>query len=281
MRKKFGISLTAVALASSLIASTSMAKENNGHAYGKIDLVGLGDSITAGYGVGSNNAFPNLIGSDEQLDVRNLGISGLTSEKLLTAIRSDKNFRQSIKHADYITLDIGSNDLLAPILPILEAFKKDGTLVQFNPDVLRAQVGVQAGKFALNLPLIIEEIEALTDAPIVVYNIYNPIPLLQNNDELQYLLTMKGYNPIQITAIGHYLLGLHTFADSLLSSVNYGIGSVVNKYSNQGGNVYLADAYGTFSGQPGYILPFDIHPTVEGQEALAHIGAEKFSFDMD
>ena len=72
VKKKIFISSAAVALAGSLFSPTSFAGENNGNAYGKIDLVGLGDSITYGYNLPDTNnntnssafAFPYLIGDD-------------------------------------------------------------------------------------------------------------------------------------------------------------------------------------------------------------------------
>lgn len=245
MKKKIGLSLAAVALVGSLFSTSSFAKENKGNAYGKIDLVGLGDSITFGYNLGENNdkpssfAFPYLIGEDAQLEVRDLGIPGWTSSQLLDAIKNDKNFRQSIKHADYLTLDIGGNDLL-------QALKQSGG----DPLILQGLISTMVPTLTNNLHQIIQEISNLTDAPIVVYNIYNPFQ--QNNP-------------------------LHGLANQLLSgAINPAIGQVVLSHQN----TRLADAFGTFLGkQEDYVISGDIHPTILGQEALAEIGADAFGLE--
>ncbi|WP_165347092.1 SGNH/GDSL hydrolase family protein [Gottfriedia acidiceleris] len=117
-RRKISITFLTFALAGSLFSTTALAKDENVNPYEKIDLVGLGDSITFGFNLGttnnipSNYAFPFLIGENANLVVRDLGVPGWTTDNLLQAIKYDTNFRQSVKHTDYITLDIGNNDLL-------------------------------------------------------------------------------------------------------------------------------------------------------------------------
>jgi len=248
MNKKFCISLATVALAGSLFSSTSFAGENNGNAYGKVDLVGLGDSITYGYNLPDTNsnanssafAFPYLIGDDKglQLDSRNLGVPGWTTSDLLTAIKTDKNFKQSIKHAEYITLDIGSNDLLQTI---------DAS--NGNPIELQQKIIEMLPVLTNNLDQIIQEISTLTDAPIVVYNIYNPFQL---NDPMHFLA-----NPL------------------LTNIVNPAIRLVVSQ-----NNAKLADAYTAFGeDQLTYVRQGDIHPTIAGQKVLAEIGEESLGLN--
>jgi lysophospholipase L1-like esterase len=92
---------------------------------------------------------------------------------------------------------------------------------------------------------IIRLIKAETDAPIILYNLYNPI----NVNALG-----EGF--------GLALNPLHSFVEGELSKVNH----VINNLPG----VYRADAYNAFKGNEGvYTLPLDIHPTVAGHEALA------------
>ncbi|MDR7078753.1 lysophospholipase L1-like esterase [Neobacillus niacini] len=47
--------------------------------------------------------------------VRNLAVPGWKTINLLNALNNDQKFIQAVSKADYITLNIGSNDLLKPI----------------------------------------------------------------------------------------------------------------------------------------------------------------------
>ncbi|MDP4084267.1 MAG: SGNH/GDSL hydrolase family protein [Bacillota bacterium] len=243
--KRLSLSFASIALAGTLFASTSFAKENNGNAYGKIDLVGLGDSITFGYNLGVDNnepspyAFPFLMGENAQLYVSDLGIPGWTTTDLLNAVKNDQNFRQSIKHANYVTLDIGSNDLLQAV-----------KVSNGNPQLLLGQIPTMLPILTNNLDQIIQEISKLTDAPIVVYNIYNPFQIGTS---------------------------LHVPANQLLSTIiNPAIAKIVQTHTN----TKLADAYSAFGeNQAIYVRPLDVHPTIEGQELLAKIGETVLGFN--
>jgi lysophospholipase L1-like esterase len=248
MKKKLGVSVAAVALAGSLISPASLAKENNGNAYGygKIDLVGLGDSITFGYNLGVDNnkpssyAFPYLIGDEAKLEVSNLGFPGWTTNDLLTAIKTNKQFKQSIKHANYVTLNIGSNDLL-DALKIYNGRNQN--------ELLALLYGKTLPTLKDNLNQIISEVKKLTDAPIVLYNIYNPFQKIDPR---------------------------HQLADQLLPSI---INPAIQGIAVLNGTK-LADAYGAFGqNQAIYVRANDIHPTIEGQKVLAEIGEEALGVD--
>ena len=82
-----------------------------------------------------------------------------------------------------------------------------------------------------NLDQIIQVISTLTDAPIVVYNIYNPFQL---NDPMHFLVNQL-----------------------LTNIVNPAIGIVVSQ-----NNAKLADAYTAFGEEQfSYVKQGDIHPT--------------------
>jgi lysophospholipase L1-like esterase len=236
MKKKLLVALTAMLVAMSLFASVGMAKSENA----KKSLVALGDSITTGYNLGVNNhhpskdAFPSLIGEEADLRVRNLGVPGWTTVDLLNALKDDK-YRDAIRHADYITLDIGSNDLRAAYAEY-ETTKNMGVL-QFK-----------IGQTLERLQAIIVEVRLLTDAPIVLYNIYNPYP---------------AGTPI------------HIASDELLTLINNSISIIAGVYG-----LAYADAFEAYGdNQVEYVLPNDIHPTVAGQGALADIGLEALGLE--
>ena len=234
MRKKLLATLTAVALAGSLFTSATMAKSTNA----KESLVALGDSIPFGYNLGVNNqhpskdAFPFLIENDgKDFRVNNLGVPGWRSDQLLNALENDQKFRQAVRHADTITLSIGSNDLLQGLS---------------KGDLNVAAIQVAAAKMLANLKTTITEIRSLTDAPIVVYNIYNPFQL---DDPL------------------------HGLGATLLPGINTQISAVVGSFMDS--TISVANAFTAFgTNQEIYVIQGDIHPTLAGQEVLANLAEE-------
>jgi len=238
MRKTIGSALLIITLVGTFFSTSAHAKEYNDNTYAKNDLVGLGDSITFGYNLGINNdipsnyAFPFLIGEYANLEVRDLGVPGWTTDDLLKAIKNDRNFRESVKQAGYITLDIGNNDLIHT-LKATDDLKEFSEMIELMVPILKN-----------NLDEIIREIRKLNDAPIVMYNFYNPFQVTNQPK--------------------------HALSDQLLSTIiNPNIAIVADKYNN----VKIADAFSAFDEkQDTYVRKGDIHPTIAGQEVLANIG---------
>ncbi|WP_462410114.1 SGNH/GDSL hydrolase family protein [Neobacillus sp. Marseille-QA0830] len=231
-----------------------------------LNVVALGDSITFGYPPPSTTAFPDLISGAKS--VVKFGGSGATSSQLLAVINSNqKEFNAAIQQADVVTINIGSNDLLQatgvaellaklqPLLPNLEANLANGEVAKaVQSTTLTSPTPQQLALYTANLVRIIASVKAKTNAPIILYNLYNPIYLSDN--------------PV----LNELLLGpLHTFIEGNLMVVN-GIISQVGKFTG----VYVADAYSTFKANPAaYIIPFDIHPTPAGHKALALLADAK------
>lgn len=113
MNKLFKV-IAAVLLALSLGTPTAFAHQDHGHGHSKDSLVALGDSIPFGYNLTKNNsspakiAFPSLIGDEADLRVRNLGVPGWQTTDLLTAFETNQKFRQAVRRADYVTVNIGA-----------------------------------------------------------------------------------------------------------------------------------------------------------------------------
>lgn len=227
---------------------TPSAFADNNH--GKESLVALGDSIPFGYNLGQTNespariAFPFLIGADADLRVRNMGVPGWQTQDLLTALKTDKKFQQAVYHADYVTLNIGNNDFL-------EILRTANAESGGNPELLRKLINEKLGRSDAfeNLSEIIREIGSLTDAPIVLFNIYNPFQL---NDPF------------------------HHVANQYLPHIN----AIYAEIAHADDNVEIADAYSAFGDhQAEYVIPQDVHPTAAGQEVLAEIGLKAFCIE--
>lgn len=244
--KKITKSLAVLILATSVATPSAFAKSDQG----KDSLVALGDSIPFGLNLGQTNqnpykaSYPYLIGDEGDLRVRNLGVSGWQSDQLLDALESDQKYRQAVNHADYVTITIGNNDLLQILR---EAAAESGSNQALFQQLLMQKLA-EDNVFA-NISEAIAETRSLTDAPIVLYNVYNPFQLTDP---------------------------LHYVADSVLPSINQAFAFLAA--SNE--NVYLADAYSAFgNNQASYVIAGDIHPTAAGQQLLAEIGSAAFGFD--
>ncbi|MCL7749219.1 GDSL-type esterase/lipase family protein [Halalkalibacter alkaliphilus] len=245
-------SFTLLLIITLLSATTAFAKDD----HAKKSLVSLGDSIPYGYNLGNNNnaspskhAFPYLIGEDADMRVRNLAVSGWTTDQMLSALKHDQKYRQAVRHADYVTLTIGNNDLLQALAKAGELSEGDQNLFLYHLNDQIEKSGV-FGKITAN----IVQIRSLTDAPIVVYNVYNPF---QVND------------PLHQTGL-FVLPGINEQLDLLIASLNF-------HYKN----IAIADAFNAFgTNQAQYVIAGDIHPTVDGQRKLAEVGLETLNHFM-
>lgn len=229
-------------LALSLPMTTALA-HNDHHGHGKVTLVSLGDSIPYGFSPDRNNArpahyaFPYLIGDKADLKVRNLAVPGWTTDDLLTALQENKKFRQAVRRADYVTVNIGGNDFLEILRSAYAESRGDTEL--FHKLLQKKLATTDAFN---NLRSIIAEIRYLNHEPVVLYNVYNPF---QQNDPF------------------------HQIADQYLPQINAAYKALADSYKH----VELADAYSAIGDhQAKYVIPNDIHPTKAGHARLAKVG---------
>ncbi|MGO1059320.1 GDSL-type esterase/lipase family protein [Planococcus sp. FY231025] len=235
-----------ILLAGSLTAPAAFAQSGNA----KESLIALGDSIPFGYDLGQNNshpaktAYPYLIGEEADLRVLNLGIPGWQTDQLLSALQGDQKYRQAVQQADYVAVAIGSNDLL-------QALREAGVESGGDQDLfnLLLQQKLASSDVFSNLLSILTQTRALTDAPIVLYNVYNPFQL---------------NNP------------LHYAADPILPLINGQFAQLASLVSG----VTIADANAAFGNdQAIYVIPGDIHPTAAGQQVLSDNGIDALGLD--
>ena len=189
--KRFSIILVFMLLLNMFASSFVFAKTASAPK-SKLNIVALGDSITFGYPPPSTTAFPDLISGAR--NVVKFGGSGVTSSELLELINSDpKEFKKALKKADAITINIGSNDFmqatgvanlvakLQPLVPNLEENLANGEIAKaIETKPLTPLTAQQLEQYTKNLVIIIETIKKHTKAPILLYNLYNPIVLSTN-----------------------------------------------------------------------------------------------------
>ncbi|KLU58819.1 GDSL-like lipase/acylhydrolase [Peptococcaceae bacterium CEB3] len=125
----------------------------------------LGDSLTAGYGVGPKRAFASvyyrmLRNHNPALAYANLGTNGLTATGLITML-TDRTIRNQVSRSTLITLTIGSNDLLT----------------ETRPENLTAQNSSPLLLLKHNLDGLGESLRRLNGlAAIKIASLYNPLP---------------------------------------------------------------------------------------------------------
>ena len=236
-------------MALSVPMSTAFA-HNDHDDRGKDSVVALGDSVPFGYSPYSNNerpakyAYPYLIGDKADLKVTNLAVPGWQTDDLLAALETNKKFRKAVKRADYVTVQIGGNDFLEVLRAAYAESQGNNELFH----KLLQQKLASSDAFA-DLSQIIGEIRSLTNAKIVLYNLYNPF---QVNDPF------------------------HHVANLYLPQLN----AVYKGLADSDKNVKLADTYNAFGdNQAKYVFPGDIHPTKAGHVKLAKIGLRALSRD--
>jgi lysophospholipase L1-like esterase len=217
----------------------------------KLPLVALGDSIPFGFNLEETDdapspaAFPYLIGGGTTYDTTNLAVSGWDSTELLEGLQTAE-FQEALQKADIVTLNIGSNDLFGPGKVIIAKYEADNSYQPSEADKALLQAGLLI--FENNFPVIVSEIRKHTDAPIVIYTLYNPFPEL----------------------LAPMLYGL---AENYLPASN----DIIKATAAANANTVIADAYTKFEGkQISYVLirQYDIHPTRTGQRVLAALADE-------
>lgn len=243
--------LSLLIIVSLFFSTSAFAKSENA----KESLVSLGDSIPFGYGLTdsmdepSRDAFPYLIGKEADLRVRNLGVPGWKTTDLLNALENDQKFIQAVKKADYITLNIGSNDLLKPIKDAYVA--SGGNLDEETlKKLIEDQIQPSVSSIQQNIPSIIDKIDDLNPkAKIVLYNFYNPFLSL-------------GSHPIN--ALG----------EPLIQSLNQSFETLSTSFPG----LVIADA-SEIGSNPNNLIPGDIHPSLAGHKVLAENGLEALNLD--
>lgn len=125
-----------------------------------------------------------LYALNNNLDYSNLSKEGITSFELLNIIDDNKD---KIKDTDIITISIGGNNILNPILKnlnvdesILENYDEDkfDSLISeyLNSEEIKTEILNEVNKFSKDFPNIIKKLKKLApEADIYVNTVYNPI----------------------------------------------------------------------------------------------------------
>lgn len=146
-------------------------------------IIGLGDSITTGYGVEEEKSYFYQIATyvsareKEKLSYYNFAQDGLTSTQLLEQVKTEE-MKVQIKSAKYIFMSIGGNDFLQELSSNYQKYL-------FPSDNYESFDAVQM-KLLENVENIIKEIQSVNPTcTIVLVPLYNPYKnILKHNQKV-------------------------------------------------------------------------------------------------
>ena len=214
----------------------------------KKNLVVLGDSISLGWSLSkagrpSKYGYPSILGDKAtNINVINLSAAGLGASSLVWKVNMPM-YKSKIEKADFIIINAGGADLQGAAKDVLVGLRSNQN---FNPtgDEL-IKINNKAREVERAIQNIIEDIRRDTDVPIILYNLYNPIP-----------------ERVPASRI----------AEELLQQVN----EQIRKIAEDNNQVFYIDSYTAFQGkQSELLLRLDTHPSRKGQEVLAQLALEK------
>ena len=165
---KIGRKFSNLVLVGALLASLPVTTFAKGPEKKVVDYVALGDSLAAGmkpsgslvdFSIGYPGYLKNRFEQSQYtVGYANFGYPGKTSAVLKQDVLTNALVQTKIKEAEFITIDIGSNDLLQ---------------VLSNP----AQIPAAMGAVAINLQTILYTIDQLNpNVKVYVMGYYNPFP---------------------------------------------------------------------------------------------------------
>lgn len=172
---------------------------------GAVDYVSLGDSIAYGLsapsGQGYSDLFYTYLQSKPELagiKLYNLAKPGLESSDLFNELKSDSNVKGTLENANIVTVSIGGNNLLGPVIrSVATAYHLDLSDPQLNVNLgkalqndknetntlldlalsgtLETELNTGVAKFQSDWPQMIELIKTMAPkSQIYVLTVYNP-----------------------------------------------------------------------------------------------------------
>ena len=231
----------------------------------------LGDSIAYGSKVAEGSGYVDLLSNRLRMesdagrfDAVNLSKPGKNSSALLTDLRTNPATIQAVSNADVITISIGGNNLLKPVMLEIETtFGLDAQSDTFNQE-LAMMLAVKANRdklkniltevlpeleagvlqFSRDWPEIIATVKYLSpDAKVLVATVYNPLP----SGEAYYDAFDKPIQELNAVIISQ--------------SGWYQIADVYEAFGDYNGTEALTN-FDLLKGC------FDVHPTIKGYEMI-------------
>ncbi|WP_025024328.1 GDSL-type esterase/lipase family protein [Companilactobacillus nodensis] len=142
-----------------------------------INIVAVGDSLTEGIGdsksIGGGyvTRLKNKVHDKYKVKTNayNYGVSGDTSNQIMTRIQNDNKMHEDLPKADIITVTVGGNDFM-------HLLKRKGI------DLTATDIANEQSKFDERLKQLLSDIRSYNkEAPIYLIGIYNPFSIYLSN----------------------------------------------------------------------------------------------------
>ena len=222
------------------------------------DYVALGDSLTTGGGrVSPNETYPSAFGrlvkadTGKTVKVNNLGQDGATSSDLLDGVKNFPSYRQPLRGAEIVTVDIGYNDFGSDVI---ESYSRGQCGGPDNEDCLRNMVA----RFRTNFDAILDELVTLVDPKKKIIRVLNQYNNIIGNPDLEALL-----GP--------------TFGQTVGKKYTEALNDATCEAAQAQG-VQCADVYHAFNGPTGLdnlftkdLLADGDHPNAKGHQLIAAV----------
>ncbi|MDP4089693.1 MAG: GDSL-type esterase/lipase family protein [Bacillota bacterium] len=251
MRKKVIVSILSVAVMAVILLTLGWHHKTNQKPVSstpvKYTYVALGDSITSEHGPSGSftKNYSDYLSKtySKNVNLINLGINGWASDDLLNALTTSGHYIDSVKKANLITVNIGSNDIGQGVASVTS---------QVSGSDIDSQAALQktAKSFEKNYTAILQKVRDLNPSAILlVMNIYNLNPNLPGLPDDKY-----GVGSIWVPKFNEII------SDPVTK----------DKYKIQG----IADVYTTFGANMLTLTNIqkgdgDIHPSVAGCQAIS------------
>lgn len=143
----------------------------------KINIVAIGDSLTQGVGDSKSigGGYVTRLKKDVadkykvKTNAYNYGVSGDTSNQIMTRIQNDDKMHKDLPNADIITVTVGGNDFM-------HLLKRKGI------DLTAADISNEQTQFDERLKQLLSDIRSYnSNAPIYLIGIYNPFSIYLSN----------------------------------------------------------------------------------------------------
>ncbi len=260
--------------------------------------VALGDSIPAG--VASTTSFVSIIDGREGIAATNKGFSGLTSVEMKTAMGME-HYDADIIDADFITLTIGGNDLMATFYQLVATTYNASAPVDIDatdvPRILAAGSAADPAKYNATLTAVLTVVGggysgatelAFEDASAAVAtNVQEMITYIQSKNNTAEIYVTNQYNPYKGIAIELFPgmgVDVGAFFDAGVKDLNGNLSGLTN--------CTVVDVYSEFENKnttPGSVtnatiiptINLDFHPNAAGhgiyEQALSMINVDSIN----
>jgi lysophospholipase L1-like esterase len=243
------------------------------------NYVALGDSITYGVGVSNPGTQGNvaLLTADltkatkQTVTSSNRGVIGWDTTDLLTELQNagaGSDLRNELANAKYVTLNIGSNNLLRPAMAALcHYYEVDSSenLAAYLDSNLWAKIGLLSLKLS---SFSSADQQAIKDG-ITLFNTELPqiTALIKSYAPQAKLVVATFYNPLSS------LFSIYADADALIGQINQTI-----KSNSASGGYSVADVYSSFKQSPVTVVNSNVntgsavdlvHPNAAGHRNIA------------